>query len=392
LLQNPKAVGLKGGLENAVRQAEERGFEDMLIVDADCHQAEPFTAFAEYLGQPYKRLILAKDPEVDPWLGPLIASSRASKDGANLSEQHAMKGIPFLKRPETTYPQPPTPSETIERFTRLMLSIGIKRSLVLPNSMLTMAKAKPEFEYIISKAFLQYMLDNFLGKYPEISTVLYLPTQSPEKAAELIDDYGSEKGIAGVMISAVIPKLAGDEVFDPIYHAARKKGLPVCFHGATGRGIYDLGLESFKFIGAHALGFPISIIRQLTSLVLHGVPARFPGLKFVFMEGGITWIPWIMNRLDDEFTKRRLEAPLLTKLPSEYMKEFYYTSQPLEQSHKDELEHVFRLINAEKQLLYASDYPHWDFDVPSVIYDLPFLTEKAKKRILGQNAADLFRI
>ena len=110
------------------------------------------------------------------------------------------------------------------------------------------------------------------------------------------------------------------------------------------------------------------------------------------MEGGITWIPWIMNRLDDEFTKRRLEAPLLTKLPSEYMKEFYYTSQPLEQSHKDELEHVFRLINAEKRLLYASDYPHWDFDVPSVIYDLPFLTEKAKKRILGQNAADLFKL
>ena len=110
-----------------------------------------------------------------------------------------------------------------------MLSIGIKRSLVLPNSMLTMAKAKPEFEYIISKAFLQYMLDNFLGKYPEISTVLYLPTQSPEKAAELIDDFGSEKGIAGVMISAVIPKLAGSEVFDPIYHTARQRGSPSAF-------------------------------------------------------------------------------------------------------------------------------------------------------------------
>ena len=47
-------------------------------------------------------------------------------------------------------------------------------------------------------------------------------------------------------------------------------------------------------------------------------------------------------------------------------------------------------VNAETQLLYASDYPHWDMDLPSVIYDLPFLGEEAKRNILGGNAARLF--
>ena len=50
------------------------------------------------------------------------------------------------------------------------------------------------------------------------------------------------------------------------------------------------------------------------------------------------------------------------------------------------------MINAETQLLYSSDYPHWDFDLPSTIYDLPFLSEKAKHNILGGTAARLFKL
>jgi uncharacterized protein len=56
------------------------------------------------------------------------------------------------------------------------------------------------------------------------------------------------------------------------------------------------------------------------------------------------------------------------------------------------LETTFEMIKAETQLLYASDYPHWDFDLPSAVYDLPFLTEKAKQNILGGNAARLFNL
>jgi predicted TIM-barrel fold metal-dependent hydrolase len=40
----------------------------------------------------------------------------------------------------------------------------------------------------------------------------------------------------------------------------------------------------------------------------------------------------------------------------------------------------------------ASDFPHWDFNLPSTVYDLPFLTERAKRRILGENARHLFKL
>jgi predicted TIM-barrel fold metal-dependent hydrolase len=58
----------------------------------------------------------------------------------------------------------------------------------------------------------------------------------------------------------------------------------------------------------------------------------------------------------------------------------------------DVLKTTFDMINADDQLLWASDYPHWDMDVPSVIYDLPFLDERQKHKMLGGNAIDLFNL
>ena len=50
------------------------------------------------------------------------------------------------------------------------------------------------------------------------------------------------------------------------------------------------------------------------------------------------------------------------------------------------------MMNAETQLLYASDWPHWDFNPPHTITKLTFLSAQAKKNILGLNAARLFNL
>src|SRR5262249_47619490 len=98
------------------------------------------------------------------------------------------------------------------------------------------------------------------------------------------------------------------------------------------------------------------------------------------------------ERLDHEFMLRSSESPLLRKKPSDYMRDMFYASQPMERVDAAALECSFRMINAETQLMYASDYPHWDFDLPSTIFDLPFLSERAKHNILGGTAARLFKL
>ena len=70
----------------------------------------------------------------------------------------------------------------------------------------------------------------------------------------------------------------------------------------------------------------------------------------------------------------------------------FFTSQPLEKTNPNLLRATLEAINADTQLLYASDWPHWDFDPPSAITTLPFLNEQAKRNILGLNAARIFNL
>ncbi len=379
--------GLPGGLDNAIVQAEERGFENMYIVDADCHLIEPFRTIGKYLKNPLRNVLLAPDPEEDPIQKGLFSRY---KEIPTRDPTYFTKGINVTKRPEISRRgEGEEVDDIVGIFTQLMVDLGIKVSLVLPTIMLYLPLSKPEVEAEVANAYMDFMLDNFLGKYPEIKTLLYVPSGTPEMSVELIDRVGREKGVLGLMISGTAPLLGGSDAMDPVYEAAQKLDLPVCFHANRDlEGPY----KGMEFVGAHALSFPFSLIRHLTSVVMTGVPVRFPNLKFCWMEGGISWLPWLYHRLDDEYTKRRIEAPLLNKLPSEYMKGFYYTSQPLEQSHTRELEHIFNLMDLENRLMYASDYSHWDFDVPSVIYDLPFLSETAKRKILGETAARFFKL
>ena len=169
--------------------------------------------------------------------------------------------------------------------------------------------------------------------------------------------------------------------------------MPLIFHaGLTWGGNQNFNLCT-RFMAVHALSFSFSNILHMTNWLTNGMPERFPKLKTVWVESGLAWIPFLMQRLDNEYMMRSNEVPGLKRKPSDYMREMFYSSQPMEAvDNREALEVTFKMINAPTQLLYSSDYPHWDMDLPSVIYDLPFLTEQAKRNILGGNAQRVFNL
>jgi predicted TIM-barrel fold metal-dependent hydrolase len=222
-------------------------------------------------------------------------------------------------------------------------------------------------------------------------SMLCLPFSDPEQAARHVETFGTRKGVTGFMITTVRNLPVHDNAYMRLYRAIEERGLALAFHSGPNWG-EPVFRSLNRFLSVHALGFSFYNILHLTNWVINGMPERFPKMPVIWVESGLAWVPFLMQRLDHEYMLRSSECPTLKKKPSEYMRDMYYSSQPMEVTDMEALECTFRMINAETQLLYSSDYPHWDFDLPSTIFDLPFLSERAKHNILGGTAARLFKL
>ena len=97
-----------------------------------------------------------------------------------------------------------------------------------------------------------------------------------------------------------------------------------------------------------------------------------------------------MSRMDYLWELDRSAAPNIKRRPSEYVAEhFTFATQPLDETtNRSELASMFGIPNLDKMLLFASDYPHYDTDAPSVV--LSKIPPEMKQKICYQNAVNAF--
>ncbi len=372
-------------LKNATKQAEERGYKDFLIVDVDAHhyETECWAEITKYIENPVIRRISEAASAKGRGKSILLNQVGNQDIGGRVVRYQDRK----LEKVEEGQ------SRDLLVTKRAMEAMGIDYTILFPTPMLSMGMhPQVEVEVACARAYARWITENIVAKEPSIKTMLYLPFNDPDASLKIIEEFSDRPGVVGFMVTATRNKPIHHNSYMKVYQAIEERNLPLGFHG-----VYSWNERYFeqlnKFISVHALGFPFYNMIHLTNFVINGIPERFPNLKVIWIESGLAWIPFLMQRLDHEYLMRSSEAPSLTKKPSEYMRDFYYTSQPMERPENlDILKTTFDMINAEERLLYASDYPHWDFDLPSVIYDLPFLSEQAKRNILGGNAAKLFNL
>jgi uncharacterized protein len=372
-------------LSHATIQAE--GLEDYFLVDIDAHVTE-----TQFWGE----IIELIDNDVIRQMGQAMMS-RPGTSTALLNVQSGMLYQNVYGRiPHQIALDEAVDGTECHHFTELarrsMDAMGLDYQVVFPTPMLLLGMhPQDEIEAAVGRAYNRWLIERILPQDERIKGLLYLPFNTPRACIDIVKEFGEAKGVIGYTICATRNKPVHHDAYIPLYSLIEETGKPLAFHSG-----FHWGDPSFmqlnRFISMHALSFVHYNLIHLTNWVINGLPERFPKLKVVWVESGLAWVPFIMQRLDHEFMMRVCEAPMLKRPPSEYIREMYFTSQPLEKNNLQLLEATFAAMRAETQLLFASDWPHWDFDPPSAITTIPFLSDQAKRNILGLNAARVFNL
>jgi predicted TIM-barrel fold metal-dependent hydrolase len=375
-------------LENAAAESRARGLHNFTIVDADAHHYDsgyaPWVEIVQYIDDPVIR------QRAVACTGPGGAKTSIMPSGPSGDRTVAGRIQRYGLSEEQKAQEPRTPDVGVVK--RAMDAMAIDYSILFPTALINMGiLPEVEIQAALSHAYARWITERVLPNEPRLKTMISLPFNDPHASLQLVEKFGDRPGVVGFVVGSTVYRPVHHRNYMKIYAAIEERGMPIGFHSTFNW--QDRLTEQFnKFLTAHGIGRTLYNIVHMANTVINGLPERFPKLRWIWIESGVAWVPFLMQRLDNEYTMRSSEAPMLKKKPSEYMKEFFYTQQPLEHADMDLLESAFKAMNAETQLLYASDYPHWDFDLPSSIYDLPFLPEKAKRRILGGNAMELFKL
>jgi hypothetical protein len=373
-------------LQEAARQAAQRRYEDFLIVDVDAHhyETESFDQICEYIEDPVLRYTATANKHKGGGRAGLMTTQPGFQDMAGRITRYVTRGKEKV---------PASPHRDITLTKRWMDALGVDMICLFPTPMLTLGlHPQVEIEVALARAYNRWLCETILAHEKRFRSLLYLPFNDPEATYRMIQEFGDKPGVVGFMVTSARYKPVHDNAYIKSYALLEEMGRPLSFHA-----IYNWNDSMLKmtnrFISIHALGFTVYNMVHVTNWIVNGLCERFPKLKTVWIESGLAWVPFLMQRLDNEYMMRSSECPSLKKLPSDYMREMYFASQPMEMvNNRKAIELTFEMINAETQLLYSSDYPHWDMDLPSVIYDLPFLSEQAKRNILGENARRLFNL
>jgi uncharacterized protein len=373
-------------LARATRQAAERGLDKYFIVDADSHIGDGL-AWAEVLKFVENETV--RDAAM--FFGGGTGRSAFLNDTPGLQHQHVGGRIPHGAHLREPIADKRVPRE-VALSRKAMDCMALDYQIFFPSALLFLGMhPQREIEAELATAYNRWIVEHVLPHEPRMKAMLYLPYNTPEAAEATVKRFLGAPGVVGFLVTSTRYQPVHANEYMRLYAMLEEAEMPIGFHAHHNwHNEYTRHLN--RFLSMHAISFVLSNMVHLTNWVINGLPVRFPRLKVLWIESGLAWLPFLMQRLDHEYLMRVSEAPLLRRLPSEYISEMYYTMQPMETTNLKLLEGTFEAIRAETQLLYASDWPHWDFDVPAKVFDLPFLDERAKRNILGLNASRVFNL
>ncbi len=273
---------------------------------------------------------------------------------------------------------------------------GIEKTVVYPTAGLSFGLIQDHSWAVeISRTYNMWLHTRYMKKTPRILGAALIPIHDVKAAVlemrRAKEDLGMPAAILPSMTS--LGKGYGHESFFPIYEEASRLKMALAVHGAPSKGLGFDYLDTF--IEVHSLEHPLPLMIHMTNMIFQGVFELYPDLRVAYLEAGSGWVPFMMDRLDEEFERRGKKwAPRLKRQPSKYITSgSVYVSI---ESEERTLPYVIQIFG-EDHIFFASDYPH-ERSRPEFLADIPEFSARedisvsAKRKILAENAMRFYNL
>jgi predicted TIM-barrel fold metal-dependent hydrolase len=182
----------------------------------------------------------------------------------------------------------------------------------------------------------------------------------------------------------------------PLWEAAAECRFPISFHSTGFKGLRSPDTPQMEREYAiewrlvRSALFQLDGMEVLVSLIASGACEKYPNLKFVLGESGVTWIPYVLDRLDTEYEDRARALGFSMK-PSDYFRRQGCTTYQQDRH----LEPNIPLVG-EDNIIWGADYPHPDCVWPEsrrhIAANLGRLPERVRWKITCENVMSLYNL
>lgn len=367
------------------------------IIDADGHIVEPRVLWEEYTEPAYRDRVIQvrrnRDGVDEFW----INGERRRGVGGSVAASVIPGGFLDPERARTAswddiLPGSWDPHERV----KVMDAEGIDVAILYPSLWLVYGDFdSPDLAAAACRAYNNWMADFCAADPKRLFSIAPLPMGDIDAAISEMRRVMKDYGVKAVMVrpNPCNNRRLSDPAYDRFWNEAQELDCSIAVHSAVTGDLPTAGFDRYHdFFQRMIISHPLEQQMACMDLICGGVLDRFPRLRFAFMEAGGGWLPYWLARMDEFYEKIGHLAPGAKIKPSEYFaRQCFCTCEPDDVALK-----VADTLGANKFLMWASDYPHYDCKFPGAVEELRehcgALAEDSRRQIMGDNAARFYHL